>query len=311
MTAPSRSMPDSVESEQSSAGEATPDVAPGQNQPRGRHGYVGKVVFNVFGILLGLGWVFPVYWMFNSSFQLQETLDAITPSAIPWPFTTEHYSTVFEDPSFWSSMRMSAIVTTGTVVVVMLCAFLGAVVLSRFKFRSRRGLIVAVLIVQMIPPEALFISQYRVLDDWGLINTAVGLTLLNAGATIPITIWMLKGFVDSIPVELEEAGMTDGCSRLGAFVRITAPLLAPGMVVSGIFAMLAAWNEYTLALVIMQDNAASTLPLWLAKFQTPDEAVDWGGVMAGSAVIALPVIIVFLLVQRQMATGLSAGAVKG
>lgn len=311
MTGPSHPMTDSVDSEQSSAKTTNSVSVSGPNDGRGQHRSTVRVISHALGVLLAVVWVFPVYWMFNSSFQTTDALHALIPRAIPWPFTSEHYVTVFEDPSFWSSMRMSAVVTAGTVVVVMICAFLGAVVLSRFQFRSRRALVVGVLVVQMIPPEALFISQYRVLDDWGLINTAIGLTLLNAGATIPITIWMLKGFVDGIPVELEEAGMTDGCSRLGAFVRITAPLLAPGMVVSGIFAMLAAWNEYTLALVIMQDNASATLPLWLAQFNVPTEPVDWGGVMAGSAVIALPVIIVFLLVQRQMATGLAAGAVKG
>lgn len=311
MTGPNRPMTASVESERSNAGEATTGHASPPNPRQGRRRHNGKVVFNTFGVLLAVVWVFPVYWMFNSSFQTTDSLHALIPRIFPSPFTFEHYLTVFEDPSFWSSMRMSIVVTAGTLVAVMISAFLGAVVLSRFRFRSRRALIVGVLVVQMIPPEALFISQYRVLDDWGLINTALGLTLLNAGATIPITIWMLKGFVDGIPVDLEEAAMTDGCSRLGAFLRITAPLLAPGMVVSGIFAMLAAWNEYTLALVIMQDDASATLPLWLAQFNVPTQPVDWGGVMAGSAVIAVPVIIVFLLVQRQMATGLAAGAVKG
>jgi N,N'-diacetylchitobiose transport system permease protein len=278
--------------------------------PLGRVRRLGRGGMNAAGIVLAILWAFPVYWMVNSSLQSDETLYGEVPQFFPdWDFT--NYSTVTSDPSFWAAMQVSAIVTVMSVVAALFSAFLAAIALSRFRFRSRRTLVIAVLVIQMIPAEALFISQYRMLDGWGMIDNVLGLSLLYAGHSIPITIWMLKGFVDGIPIELEEAAMMDGCSRFGAFMRITFPLLAPGMVASGIFALLASWNEYTLALVIMKDNSSATLPLWLKRFNVSYEATDWGGIMAGSTLIAIPVIIVFLIVQGRMATGLVAGAVKG
>jgi N,N'-diacetylchitobiose transport system permease protein len=278
--------------------------------PLGRVRRLGRGGMNVAGIVLAILWAFPVYWMVNSSLQSDETLYGEVPQFFPdWDFS--NYSTVTSDPSFWAAMQVSAIVTVMSVVAALFSAFLAAIALSRFRFRSRRTLVIAVLVIQMIPAEALFISQYRMLDGWGMIDNVLGLSLLYAGHSIPITIWMLKGFVDGIPIELEEAAMMDGCSRFGAFMRITFPLLAPGMVASGIFALLASWNEYTLALVIMKNNSSATLPLWLKRFNVSYEATDWGGIMAGSTLIAIPVIIVFLIVQGRMATGLVAGAVKG
>ncbi len=278
--------------------------------PLGQARRVGRLAMNIGGIVLAILWAFPVYWMVNSSLQSDETLYGSVPQFFPdWDFT--NYTTVTSDPSFWAAMQVSAVVTGLSVAAALFSAFLAAIALSRFRFRSRRTLVIAVLVIQMIPAEALFISQYRMLDGWGAIDSVVGLSLLYAGHSIPITIWMLKGFVDGVPIELEEAAMMDGCSRFGAFMRITFPLLAPGMVASGIFALLASWNEYTLALVIMKSSDSATLPLWLKRFNVSYEATDWGGIMAGSTLIAIPVIVVFLIVQGRMATGLVAGAVKG
>ena len=278
--------------------------------PLGQARRVGRLAMNIGGIALAILWAFPVYWMVNSSLQSDETLYGSVPQFFPdWDFT--NYTTVTSDPSFWAAMQVSAVVTGLSVAAALFSAFLAAIALSRFRFRSRRTLVIAVLVIQMIPAEALFISQYRMLDGWGAIDSVVGLSLLYVGHSIPITIWMLKGFVDGVPIELEEAAMMDGCSRFGAFMRITFPLLAPGMVASGIFALLASWNEYTLALVIMKSSDSATLPLWLKRFNVSYEATDWGGIMAGSTLIAIPVIVVFLIVQGRMATGLVAGAVKG
>jgi N,N'-diacetylchitobiose transport system permease protein len=277
----------------------------------GRVRTLRRTLVNIFGALLAVVWVFPVYWMVNTSFQTDEALYGSVPQFFPTAFHLGNYATIVSDPSFWAAMRVSAVVTAIAVTVALMSAFFAAVALSRFRFKSRTAMVVTVLVIQMIPAEALFISQYRMLDGWDQINSVLGLSLLYAGHSIPITIWMLKGFVDGIPIELEEAAMIDGCSRFGAFLRVTLPLLAPGMVASGIFALLASWNEYTLALVVMKDNAAATLPLWLKRFNVSYEATDWGGIMAGSTLIAIPVIVVFLIVQGRMATGLVAGAVKG
>jgi N,N'-diacetylchitobiose transport system permease protein len=144
-----------------------------------------------------------------------------------------------------------------------------------------------------------------------LTNTVLGLTALYIAAVLPFTIWTLRGFVAGLPVDLEEAAMVDGCTRVGAFFRITLPLLAPGLVATGVFGFIQAWNEFTLALVVMTNAQKRTLPVWLSTFTDVNRGTDWGAVMAGSTLIAIPVIVFFLIVQGRMTAGLTAGAVKG
>jgi N,N'-diacetylchitobiose transport system permease protein len=144
-----------------------------------------------------------------------------------------------------------------------------------------------------------------------LINTILGLTLTYLAFVLPFTIWILRGFVANVPKELEEASMVDGSSRFRAFMTITLPLVAPGLVATGVFAFIQAWNEFIFALVIMNRPEKQTLPVWLQAFNEGAKGTDWGGVMAGSTLMAIPVVIFFLLVQRRVASGLTAGAVKG
>jgi N,N'-diacetylchitobiose transport system permease protein len=147
----------------------------------------------------------------------------------------------------------------------------------------------------------------------GLLNSIIGVSIIYTAAVVPFTIWMLRGFVAGIPAELEEAAMVDGLSRSQAFMRITFPLLAPGLVASGVFAFLQAWNEFTVALVLLPSEHMHTLPLWLRGFiqASATRETDWGQVMAASTLVAVPVIIFFLIVQGRMTSGLVSGAVKG
>jgi N,N'-diacetylchitobiose transport system permease protein len=196
-------------------------------------------------------------------------------------------------------------------VLALAIAFLAAVAIARFRFRGRKAFLATILIVQMIPAEALVISLFRVLDGWQLVNTIIGLSLTYLVFVLPFTIWTLRGFVSGVPIELEEAARVDGASRLGAFLRVTFPLVAPGLVATGVFALIQAWNEFVFALVIMNRPENQTLPVWLQAFNEGARGTDWGGVMAGSTVMTMPVIIFFLIVQRRITTGLTAGAVKG
>jgi N,N'-diacetylchitobiose transport system permease protein len=212
---------------------------------------------------------------------------------------------------FLPALRTSLIVTLSTVVFALLFAFLAALALSRFQFRGRRIFIVGVLVIQMIPAEGMFISTFRVLDSWGLVNSALGLTLVYIATVVPFTIWTLRGFLNGVPVELEEAAMVDGCSRFGAFWKITLPLVGPGLAATGVFAFIQAWNEFTFALIIMNRPDQRTLPVWLRAFVQATKETDWTLVMAGSTLVSIPVIIFFLFVQGRMTRGLVAGAVKG
>jgi len=185
------------------------------------------------------------------------------------------------------------------------------VAVSRFRFRGRLAFLVVVLLVQMVPAEALMISVVKVLEGWNLRNSIAGLTITYVAFVLPFTVWTLRGFVAGVPRELEEAAMMDGSSRLRAFFTVTFPLVAPGLVATGIFAFIQAWNEFTFALVIMDRPERETLPVWLQAFNFGARGTDWGGVMAGSTLITVPVIIFFLLVHRRVAAGMTAGAVKG
>lgn len=271
---------------------------------------VGRATANVIALVAAVGWVFPVYWMLNSSLLPQRDVRSREPSFLPVNGSLDSYRRVFET-DFVNSLRLSATVTVLTVVLTLAAAFLAALAVTRFRFGGRKAFILAVLLVQMVPVEALFISQFKMLEGWQLLNTVAGLTLLYVGAVVPFTIWMLRGFVNGVPVELEEAAMIDGCSRFRAFVKVTLPLLAPGLVASGIYAFILAWNEFVLALVIMNRPETQTLPVWLRTFIQANRATDWGAVMAGATMLAIPVVIFFLFVQHRMTSGLVAGAVKG
>ena len=205
------------------------------------------------------------------------------------------------------------LVVTGTAVAALVIGFLAALALARMDFRGRKGLVIMVITIQMVPIEGLIIPMYLMLNRAGLTDSAFGLILAYLSFVLPFTVWMLRGFVAGVPADLEEAAMVDGCSRTQAFFRITFPLLAPGLVASGVYAFLQAWNEFTVALVILQKEEYRTLPLWLRGFvqASASHETDWGQVMAASTLVAVPVIIFFLFVQGRLTSGLVAGAVKG
>jgi len=265
--------------------------------------------------LAGLGvfvlCVFPVYWMVTTSFLPRREIRAPEPTWHPIGGTLDNYRRLFEDGDFFDALRVSLLVTLATVTLALLFAFVAAVAVTRFRFRGKKTFIVALLVIQMIPVEGLFISQYKMLEGMHLLNTVAGLTVVYVASVLPFTVWTLRGFVAGVPFELEEAALVDGCSRVGAFFRITLPLLAPGLVATGVFGFIQAWNEFTLALVVMTREDKRTLPLWLSTFADAHRGTDWGAVMAGSTLIAIPVVIFFLAVQGRMVSGLTAGAVKG
>ncbi|KQX08513.1 sugar ABC transporter permease [Leifsonia sp. Root1293] len=272
-----------------------------------------RILLSVLAIVVSIAWVFPVYWMINSSLLPNRTLQSFIPTFLPIGGSLDNYSNALEDGTFYSALGISLSVTLIAVFFCLLFAFLAAVAISRFRFKGRKSFVLAVLIIQMLPAEGLFIAQYKMVSSVGLLNSIIGVSIIYTAAVVPFTIWMLRGFVAGIPADLEEAAMVDGLSRTGAFMRITFPLLAPGLVASGVFAFLQAWNEFTVALVLLPAEDMHTLPLWLRGFiqASATRETDWGQVMAASTLVALPVIIFFLIVQGRMTSGLVAGAVKG
>jgi N,N'-diacetylchitobiose transport system permease protein len=271
----------------------------------------GTIAANAAALVVILITVFPVYWMLNTSFQRGVDIQS-TPSFLPFGHgTLENYRKVFDREYFLRALQNSLIVTLLTVTCALALALFAAVALARLRFRGRTSFIVTVLLVQMIPPEAMVISLFKVLDGWHLVNTIIGLTLVYLVIVLPFTIWTLRGFVAGVPIELEEAAMVDGCSRFTAFRKITFPLMAPGLIATGTFAFIQAWNDFIFALVLMNRPENQTGPVWLQAFNEGARGTDWGGVMAGSTLLSIPVIVFFLIVQSRMSEGLMAGAVKG
>ncbi len=281
-------------------------------QPRRRS---ARVLLNVIAVVVFVASVFPVYWMVNSAFLPTSAIRDTVPHFWPDQFTVDNFVRVITEPSgsieFLPALTTSVIVTVLAVVFALVFAFLAALAVTRFRFRSRAAFIITILIIQMIPAEAMIISIFRLIDCWQLLNTVAGLSAVYIATVLPFTIWTLRGFVNGVPVELEEAAMIDGLSRAQAFWRVTFPLLAPGLVATGIFGFIQAWNEFLFALVLNPRPEAMTLPVWLRTFLDPNGGINWAELMAGSTLVAIPVVIFFLIVQTRMTSGLVAGAVKG
>ncbi|PWC05866.1 sugar ABC transporter permease [Agromyces badenianii] len=277
---------------------------------------MGRVGFNILALIVFISSVFPVYWMVNLSFTPPNQIISRTPSFLPLDFTVKNYITAWTreaapgQTDFPHALASSLIVAVTVVIVCAIFAFLASIAIARFAFRGRVVFIVSVLVVQMVPGEAMMFTIYNMIDDWRLMNTLIGLFIVHLAAVVPFTIWTLRGFVAGVPVELEEAAQIDGCTKAQAFWRVTFPLLAPGLVSTGIFAFIQSWNEFLMALLLLKGYNL-TLPPWLNSFQSATEATNWGAVMAGSTLIALPVVIFFMFVQGRMTGGLVAGAVKG
>ncbi len=193
----------------------------------------------------------------------------------------------------------------------MVLAFLAAVALAKYGFTGRQLFIVLVIGIQMLPQAGLIIPLYVVLARYHQVNALSGVILTYMTFVLPFSVWTLRGFMLGIPAELEEAAMVDGSTRLGAFVRIMLPLIGPGLVATSVFAFITSWNEYIFARVLLSDQSKQTVTVWLSYFLGSSRHTDWGALMAGSTLTAIPIVIFFLLVQRKVAFGLTAGAVKG
>ncbi len=262
-------------------------------------------------VALGLSaiFLFPVYWMFSTSFKSNSEVLVREPVFLFAP-TFEHYSTATGVDLFWTYARNSILVTLGAVLLALVVALGASFALARMDFRGRRGMVLVVMGAQMAPWEILIIVMYLNARDLSMLNSIGTLTIVYFVMALPFTIWTLRGFIAAVPKELEESAMIDGCGRLQAFRRVIFPLLAPGLMATSLFGFILAWNEYAMVLVLNKSPEAATLPLWLTQFQT-NFGNDWGATMAASSLFTLPVLIVFLILQRRVTGGLTAGAVKG
>ena len=270
-----------------------------------------RFVWDGIGLVLFVVISFPVYWMIASAFKPQDELDGVKPTWIPLHPTLSHFRDAIDRPFFWHGVKNSLIVVSVTVALSLVLAFLAAVALAKFRFTGRKAFIVLIIGIQMLPQAGLIIPLYVVLARYHQVNALSGVIVTYMTFVLPFSVWTLRGFLLGIPKELEEAAMVDGSSRLGSFVRILLPLVAPGLVATSIFAFITTWNEYIFARILLNDQSKQTATVWLSYFTGTSRNTDWGGLMAGSTLIAVPVIVFFLLVQRKIRFGLTAGAVRG
>jgi multiple sugar transport system permease protein len=249
----------------------------------------------------------PWLWMLVTSLTPQEQLFTTGPSLAD--ATAANYERRFRTVGFGRNLVDSAIVAGGTVIVGLTLSVTAAYAFSRFRFPGRRLLMLQFLLINMFPIVLLILPLFVLMRTLGILNTHVALIVANATVAIPFAIWMMTSFINAIPTELEEAAMTDGCTRLGALVRVILPLCAPGIVATGIYIFITAWNEYLYALTLGGNNVR---PITVA-IQTliGEYQVQWGLLTAGGIVGALPATVLFLIVQKRLISGLTQGAVKG
>jgi N,N'-diacetylchitobiose transport system permease protein len=264
----------------------------------------------VAGLVLVL-MVFPVFWMISTAFKPTDEINSLTPTWIPWNPTLQHFRDAVNKPFFWENVRNSLIIVGFSVLLSIVLAFLAAIALAKYRFSGRRLFLLLVIGIQMLPAIGLIIPLYVVLAKYHLTNSLTGVILVEMTFVLPFSIWMLRGFILGVPRELEEAAMVDGSSRVGAFFRILLPLVAPGLVATSVFVFITVWNEYIFANVLLTDQSKQTVTIWLSTFYGTSRNTDWGGLMAGATLTAIPVVTFFLIVQRKIAFGLTAGAVKG
>ena len=276
---------------------------------RSRRRVARRVVLNLTGVFVFVVMVFPVYWMVATSFKPGNDVLSYEPHWLPTNPTLDSFRDAIGRPYFWDNVKNSLIIVAAVVAASLVLAFLAALALAKFRFHGRRGFVVIIFGVQMVPLAALIIPLYIMLSRVHQVDTLTGVIVTYVAFVLPFCVWTLRGFVAGIPQELEEAAMVDGSTRFGAFVRIMLPLVAPGLVATSIFAFIQAWNEYIIAYVLLSSQDKQTLTIWLANFTTL-RGTDWGSLMAGATLTALPVVAFFVLVHRRIAFGLTAGAVK-
>ncbi|GAB1339420.1 carbohydrate ABC transporter permease [Streptomyces sp. E-15] len=268
-----------------------------------------RLAAEVTALLVAAVVAFPLYWMLLSAVRPAGEIESTEPR--PWTSSPslDSFRRVLQQHEFGRYFVNSLVVAVSVVIVSGLIAFLAATAVTRFRFRFRTTLLIMFLVAQMVPVEALTIPLFFQMRDLGLLNTLGSLVLPHIAFSLPFAVWMLRGFVKAVPESLEEAAYLDGASRARFLWRILLPLVLPGLVATSVFSFISAWNDFLFAKsFIISDTSQSTLPMALLVFYKPDEP-DWGGVMAASTVMTIPVLVFFVLVQRRLVSGLG-GAVK-
>jgi multiple sugar transport system permease protein len=284
---------------------------PARGRARSRRPWKRVMLYVILFLLLIYAF-FPTFWLLSTSIKPQ--LEAFQNPPTWWP----HNPTLFsyqilpaDQQGFVAYFKNSLIVSVFTTLLTLLAATPAGYVLSRFRFRGARGLLLLILATQMFPYVTILISLYTLFRQLHMLNTYPALVLSFTTFSLPFSIWMLKGFCDTMPVELEDAALVDGATRLGTLWNIVMPIIIPGVVAVGFFAFLNSWNELLFALTLTSSPSMRTIPAGFVLTYIGEFQDRWPDMMAASVVVALPIVVLFTVFQKQLVSGLTAGAVKG
>jgi multiple sugar transport system permease protein len=260
-------------------------------------------------IMLAAIFLFPLLWVLGLSLKTRLQVFA-SPPLFVWRPTLENYIDVLGRSDFLMAF-FNTLVVSGSAVMLSLCVGMpAAYAFARFPFRGRSLLFFALLVMRMLPPIAVLVPMYVLFSKVGLTTTRLSVVLAYSTFSLPLVVWIMRGFFEDLPRELEESAWIDGASRYGAFLQIVLPLARPGMMAASILCLQLAWNDFLFA-AVMTNNATQTLPVKMMAFSAGDSGVDWGAMTASGMLVIVPVIIFSFAAQRHLVAGLSSGAVKG
>lgn len=266
------------------------------------------IVAGVTALLVFTG--FPFVWMMATAFKPSTEIFVYPPYFFPKDFTLANIERLFEQTRFVTYFRNSIFVASMTVILTLVIATPGAYSLTRFRFFGREKIAAAILFTYMFAPIMIIIPFYVLIRFFGIANTHIALILAYTALCLPFGLWMLRTFFQSIPLDLEEAALTDGASRPEAIVYVLLPMALPGIIATGIFTFILAWNDYIFVRILITSDELKTLPVGIADLYN-SSVIDWGMIMAGGMLVIVPVIIVFSYIQKFLISGWGAGGVKG
>lgn len=274
-------------------------------------GFLRTLGRNVFAWSIVLLVAFPLLWMVLTSLKPQSELFAIPPTLLPEEVTWEHYRRLLEETPFLTYFKNSVLLATGTTVLVIVVATLGAHSLVRFSYPGRERMAKLVLFTYLLPSVVLIIPLYFLMIKVGLANTLLSLVIAYTTFALPYALWLLRSFMAAIPEDLESAAMVDGASRMQAFVDVILPQALPGVISTALFTAILAWNEYLYALVLVNSDESRPLTTGVINMLVTSFNIEWSLLMAASVMMSVPLIVVFIFLQKYLTRGFGAGAVKG
>ncbi|MDF2984746.1 MAG: putative sugar transporter, permease protein [Eubacterium sp.] len=268
------------------------------------------VLLNIFFIVICFVALVPILYAVSVSFNAGNNLLTSEFSFIPKAFTLDNYKTILVDNPFLVWLKNSMILSVATVIIALGVSVIGAYAFSRKRFTGRKSILYILIILNAFPSILSMFAMYRILKPFGLINSYLGLILIYTGTMAIFGVWNLKGYFDTIPVEIEEAGKIDGASDLQLVIRIMLPLARPSMLVTAIMILIFVWNEYIFAVTFMTGSEKYTLASGLYSLQATEYTRNWPVFSAASVLVSIPILIIFFALQKNMVSGLTAGGVK-